>query len=68
MVSNESAWFKKLVGKLAYQLWEERGRPSGSPEQDWFRAEEQLRHHLGPSSPDSPEFPPLPSFSFEPNE
>ena len=29
----------ELVAKLAYQLWEERGRPFGSPEVDWFRAE-----------------------------
>ena len=29
----------ELVAKLAYQLWEERGRPFGSPEVDWFAAE-----------------------------
>jgi hypothetical protein len=28
--------------RLAYQLWLERGCPVGSPEQDWFRAEEEL--------------------------
>ena len=26
----------------AYYLWQERGCPFGSPEVDWFRAEEQL--------------------------
>jgi hypothetical protein len=29
----------EFVAKLAHQLWEERGRPFGSPEVDWFRAE-----------------------------
>jgi hypothetical protein len=28
---------------LAYQYWEERGRPFGSPDVDWFRAENDLR-------------------------
>jgi len=31
------------VARLAYQLWEERGRPFGSPDEDWFRAESFLR-------------------------
>jgi hypothetical protein len=29
----------EFVQKLAYQLWEKRGRPFGSPEVDWFAAE-----------------------------
>ena len=29
----------EFVAKRAYQLWEERGRPFGSPEVDWFAAE-----------------------------
>jgi hypothetical protein len=29
----------EFVAKLAYKLWEERGRPVGSPEVDWFAAE-----------------------------
>ncbi len=28
----------------AYRLWEERGCPIGSPEEDWFRAEEEIRN------------------------
>ena len=32
----------EFVAKLAYKLWEERGRPSGSPEVDWFAAERAL--------------------------
>ena len=31
------------VESLAYKLWEERGAPLGTPEVDWFRAEEELR-------------------------
>jgi hypothetical protein len=27
---------------LAYQFWEERGRPWGSPDEDWFKAEKEL--------------------------
>jgi hypothetical protein len=30
---------------LAYEFWRARGCPEGSPEHDWFLAEEQLRHH-----------------------
>jgi hypothetical protein len=29
----------EFVAKLAYTLWEQRGRPFGSPEVDWFAAE-----------------------------
>ena len=32
------------VAMLAYQLWMERGCPIGSPEVDWFQAEEQLQN------------------------
>jgi hypothetical protein len=28
---------------LAHQLWEARGCPSGSPDEDWFRAVKELR-------------------------
>ncbi len=66
MIPNESAWFHGLVERLAYQLWEERGRPLSSPDQDWFRAEQVLRHHLGPPSADSAAFPPLAAMSLEP--
>ncbi len=26
----------------AYELWEERGRPDGSPDEDWYVAEREL--------------------------
>ena len=29
--------------ELAYQLWVERGRPEGRPDEDWFEAERRLR-------------------------
>jgi DUF2934 family protein len=32
----------EFVAKLAYKLWEDRGRPSGSPEVDWFAAERAI--------------------------
>src|SRR5436305_15321586 len=32
----------QVVQLAAYYLWEQRGCPFGTPELDWFRAEEQL--------------------------
>jgi hypothetical protein len=31
------------IAALAYRLWQDRGCPEGSSEEDWFRAAEQLR-------------------------
>ena len=31
------------ISELAHHLWVERGRPMGSPEEDWFNAEQELR-------------------------
>ena len=31
------------IALLAYQLWTARGCPIGSPEEDWFRAEQELK-------------------------
>ena len=33
---------QKEVEDLAYELWDRRGRPVGSPEDDWLRAEKIL--------------------------
>jgi len=52
MNSQVADHFRAQVEKLAFEFWEERGCPSGSPEEDWFRAEQVLRHHFGPSFPD----------------
>jgi hypothetical protein len=32
----------EFVAELAYRLWEQRGRPFGSPDVDWFAAEQAV--------------------------
>jgi hypothetical protein len=32
----------QIVNALAYEYWQQRGRPMGSPELDWFKAEEEV--------------------------
>ena len=34
------------VERLAYWLWQQRGIPVGSPDADWFLAEELLKRQL----------------------
>ena len=34
---------REQIARLAEKYWAERGRPNGSPEQDWLRAEQELR-------------------------
>jgi hypothetical protein len=34
---------EQSIAALAYQLWLNRGCPIGSPEVDWFQAEEELK-------------------------
>jgi hypothetical protein len=36
----------EFVTKLAYKLWDQRGRPFGSPEVDWFAAERAVYSSL----------------------
>jgi hypothetical protein len=36
------------TANLAYALWQERGRPVGSPETDWLAAEAMLHSHAEP--------------------
>jgi hypothetical protein len=31
------------IARLAYQYWRERGAPIGTPNEDWLRAEEEIR-------------------------
>jgi len=31
------------IARLAYSYWEDRGGDGGSPEEDWFRAEHEVR-------------------------
>jgi hypothetical protein len=54
----------EFLQKLAYESWEQRGRPVGSPEVDWQKAEERL----GLYGLDSPVGPPLSAFSMGPSE
>jgi len=30
------------IAQLAYHLWQQRGCPAGCPEDDWYRAEQEL--------------------------
>ena len=34
---------------LAYEFWQARGCPDGTPEEDWFRAEEELENRTRPA-------------------
>jgi hypothetical protein len=36
------ASYEKIAAR-AYELWQDRGCPDGSPEEDWFYAEQELR-------------------------
>ena len=39
---------REEISRLAYELWQARGCPSGSAEIDWLQAEEQLRKQVNP--------------------
>jgi len=39
---NDMVIAEKSIQELAYQLWQERGCPEGSSEQDWLSAEKRL--------------------------
>lgn len=34
------------IARLAYRYWQERGCPIGSPEEDWYRAGNELRQRV----------------------
>lgn len=34
---------REQIARLAEKYWAERGWPQGSPEQDWLRAEQELK-------------------------
>jgi len=46
-VSATAAPEPRQVSELAYTLWESRGCPIGSPEEDWFKAEQELAPTAG---------------------
>jgi hypothetical protein len=35
------------IARLAFEYWQARGCPVGSPEEDWFRAEREWRAQVG---------------------
>lgn len=37
------------IARLAYSYWEARGCQGGSPEEDWFRAEQELQSQRLPT-------------------
>ena len=41
---------QEQIAALAYSYWEARGKPIGSPCEDWFRAESDLRQRLAAGS------------------
>jgi hypothetical protein len=40
---------REEIAALAYSFWEARGYQDGSPEEDWLRAEEQLKTRTAPA-------------------
>ena len=55
---------REATAKLAYELWERRGRPVGSPDVDWFEAEKAL----APAQRDPKMDLPLYGITLEANE
>jgi hypothetical protein len=45
----------KSIGELAYRLWQSRGCPDGTAQQDWLDAERQLRAMQTSTRPVKPE-------------
>ena len=39
-----AAFSHEETAALAHKLWEQRGCPAGSPDEDWFQAVKQLRN------------------------
>lgn len=42
-VAKDAACEHEEIAALAHSYWEARGRQGGSPEEDWFRAVEEVR-------------------------
>jgi hypothetical protein len=41
--SSETVKSTSDIAALAYELWQQRGCPEGSPEQDWYEAERKVQ-------------------------
>jgi hypothetical protein len=46
---------RERIALLAYSFWERRGCQGGSPEEDWFRAEQEIRRLLTESQVEAKE-------------
>ena len=46
IVQQEMVVDREAVARLAYSYWEARGFVGGSPEEDWLRAEREIRETL----------------------
>jgi hypothetical protein len=46
----EARTLQEEIAALAYSLWQSRGCPEGTPDEDWFNAEEILRTNGGAQS------------------
>lgn len=44
---NPNRSLQEEIAALAYSLWQARGCPEGTPDEDWFKAEEALRANVG---------------------
>jgi hypothetical protein len=40
---------REAIAELAYRYWQARGGRDGSPDEDWLRAERELRQRVSPS-------------------
>ena len=47
----------RSVADIAYELWESRGKPHGSAEQDWFEAERRARESASETEAGLESFP-----------
>ena len=41
--SSETVLAHEEIASLAYALWKQRGSPEDSPDEDWFRAEQEMK-------------------------
>jgi hypothetical protein len=46
----DPAYLRRVV-QLAYKYWELRGSPFGSADEDWYRAEHEIRRECEPYGP-----------------
>jgi hypothetical protein len=47
---NDPAYIRR-VSQLAYKYWENRGKPDGCSEEDWYRAEREIEQQWEPNGP-----------------